>query len=130
MLIFVKLLNGPTMTLDMSSTSTVLDVAHVMCCGLWRGPLKFAGTDIPPIEQRFIFAGRSLEFDKTLAYYHVMEESTLHLVLRMGSCPNENRGYIVKDWVMLGYNTMHITPRMGYTGDRCWFGPTGKDMKE
>ncbi|GMM47379.1 hypothetical protein DAPK24_039540 [Pichia kluyveri] len=42
---------------------------------------------IPPQQQRFLFAGRQLDDDKTLAECGVIEGSDLHLVLSLrGGC--------------------------------------------
>ena len=41
---------------------------------------------IRPIHHRFIFAGRHLEGSRTLAYYNIDHESTLHVVLRLCGC--------------------------------------------
>jgi ubiquitin len=67
----VKTLTGKTITLNVHSHETVLDI-------------KFKIQDkegIDPFEQRLIYAGRQLEDDRLLTQSGIENQSTIHLVL-------------------------------------------------
>mmetsp|Transcript_15649 Transcript_15649/g.28047 ORF Transcript_15649/g.28047 Transcript_15649/m.28047 type:complete len:81 (+) Transcript_15649:268-510(+) len=73
MQLFVKTLDGKTLTVDAEEEDTIEDIKNKI--------MEKEG--VPTDQQRLIFGGKQLEGQKTLADYDVQEDSTFHMVLRL-----------------------------------------------
>ena len=73
MQIFIKTLDGSSITLDVSETDTVRSVKQQIH--------ERRGTPID--QQRLICSGKQLENESTLSDYAIVDQATIHLVLRL-----------------------------------------------
>jgi len=71
--IYIKTLTGKTITIWGDRSCTIASVKTAIQ----------EKDGVPPSQQRLIFAGRQLEDARTLSYYNINRESTVHLVLRL-----------------------------------------------
>jgi ubiquitin C len=71
--IFVKNLTGKVITLEVTSTHTIMDVKKLI----------ETKEGIAPAEQRLIHGGKQLSDEDQLAAREIGPDSTLHLVLRL-----------------------------------------------
>jgi ubiquitin len=71
--IFVKTLNGKTITVEIAISGSVQDVKHSIQCKV----------GIPPNQQRLIYCGKQLDDSRTLLDYSIQNNSTLELMTRL-----------------------------------------------
>ena len=73
MAVFIKTLNGETLTLNVHSWTIVGEVKDMI--------ERIEG--VPVDQQRLVFSGKQLEDKRSMADYDISKETTLHLVLRL-----------------------------------------------
>jgi ubiquitin C len=71
--IFIKTLQGKTMTLDVADTDTIASVKQKI----------YDKENIPQDQQRLVFNGKQLEDNMTIADYNIQTDANIHLVLRL-----------------------------------------------
>lgn len=71
--IYVRPSNGVNQTYEVSPLTTVLELKNLIA----------AETNIPAERQRLIFAGTTLEDDRTIASYNIQLEATIHLIAQV-----------------------------------------------
>jgi len=89
MQIFVKTLTGKTITIVLKASDTIANVKVQVHARVQK---ELEGHDSPSDQFRLIFKGKQLEDGRTVGYYNIKKEDTLHLALRLRGGMGAKRG--------------------------------------
>lgn len=78
MQIFIKTINGKTLTLDVESEDTIKNMKEKLN--------KIVEKDYFSGNERYVFFGKALDEDRTLGDYNIIKDSTIFQVLRLCGC--------------------------------------------
>lgn len=95
MQIFVKTLRGNTITIDISSNKTILDLKQ-----------KIYDKECIPITLISLYCGTTILYDnhKTLYDYHISKETTIRMRLNHMISYNDNEEYLEHPLIIMNYN--------------------------
>jgi len=113
--VFVKSVGGKTVVVSFPAPGLVADIKRAV----------EAKDGTPRDQQRLIFAGKQLEDDRTLEDYGILDDSTLHCLLRLrGGAPRKS---LAEHWQA---TEAQLTPQqlacVAMEADSPWGGPWGK----
>jgi ubiquitin len=70
---FIKTLTGKTITLELEETDTIYNVKQKI----------YDKEGIQPGDQRLVYTAKQLEDNRTIKYYNIWNESTIHLIIKL-----------------------------------------------
>jgi ubiquitin len=94
---FIKTLTGKSLSIDIESTQTIMDLKQIV----------FDKEGIPVDQQRLIYAGKQLEDNQTLGAYDIQMESAINLVLQKEFHINDIPEFVRVKHVYFGEDTKY-----------------------